>query len=245
MKSRVLTFLPDCRHKLWGFEDWLISAPGIPLLVKILEAKYSLSIQVHPNETTCRVSGGDAKTEMWFALSDGVVYAGLRPGTTAADLEAAVAEGSLADLLVRHDVKTGDILFVPGGLVHAVGAATKLYEVQQPSDTTFRLFDWGRVGEDGKPRELHVAKALAAIDYTLPPPQKVKAVECPYFSFRPVTLDGSVELDGKGYTALYAFRGSFTLGGIIYPEGSSVLVQPGAPFEISGSSSEVLVTETP
>ena len=218
-------------------------APGFPVIAKIIDARTRLSLQVHPNERTKLAAGGEAKTEMWFALSDGFVYAGLRPGTTPAAIKAAVADGTLEGLLVRHQVKAGDVLFIPGGLVHAVGDDTKLYEVQQSSDTTFRLGDWGRVGPDGRPRELHVAQALAALDCGLPVPRKVESVECPFFSFRRVALDGACRIGGGGYTVLYAFRGPFAVGGAEYPEGSSVLVLPGSSFEIAGPGSQVLVTE--
>ena len=171
-------FQPNRHEALWGAEEWLVSvhpagpsivasgeAKGkrlcdivsdVPLLIKVIDAKTRLSVQVHPNEQTKLVTGGDAKTEMWCALDDGFVYAGLKPGTTAEMVEKAVRDGSFEELMVRHDVKAGDVLFIPGGLVHAIGDNTRLYEVQQSSDTTFRLYDWGRVGADGKPRELHI-----------------------------------------------------------------------------------------
>ena len=205
-----LTFLPNLHPALWGGESWEISAhpagpsviangelkgrtlaeamPDFPLLVKVIDAKTRLSVQVHPNEETRKVTGGDPKTEMWVMLEDGFIYAGLKPGVTAKDVEAAVKSGAFEELMVRHDAKKGECFFIPGGLVHAIGDNAKIYEVQQSSDTTFRLYDWNRVGKDGKPRELHVEKSCQAIDYSLPAPVACDEVKCPFFHFRKRTL---------------------------------------------------------
>ena len=142
-----------------------------------------LSVQVHPNDETAKTVGGEAKTEMWCVLKAGPIFAGFRPGVTKADVERAVGDGTFEELLVRFDAKPGECYFIPGGLVHAIGEETSVYEVQQSSNTTFRLYDWGRVGADGKPRQLHVREGLAAMDIALPPPVPSDAVKCPYFEF--------------------------------------------------------------
>ena len=169
---------------LWGHEEWLVHTSRI--LVKKIVANDRLSVQVHPNDMTAKTVGGDPKTEMWCVLKAGPLFAGVKPGTTAADVERAVKDGSFEDILVRHETKVGECYFIPGGLVHAIGEGTSVYEVQQPSTTTFRLYDWGRVGADGQPRPLHVKEALAAMDLSLPPPVPTDAVDCPYFTFRMV-----------------------------------------------------------
>ena len=169
-------------NALWGYEEWLVDTPRI--LVKRIVANDRLSVQVHPNDVTAKTVGGDPKTEMWCVLKPGPLFAGVKPGTTRADVERAVRDGSFEDLLVRHDAKAGECYFIPGGLVHAIGEGVSVYEVQQPSTTTFRLYDWGRVGADGQPRQLHVREALAAMDLSLQPPVPVESVDCPYFTFR-------------------------------------------------------------
>ena len=199
-------FEPDVHAALWGHEEWLVSAhpsspsriaggngktlrdfcPGFPLLVKRICAERRLSVQVHPNDATAKAVGGEAKTEMWCVLEPGPIYAGFRPGVTAADVEGAVSDGSFEDLLVRFDAKPGECYFIPGGLVHAIGEGTSVYEVQQSSDTTFRLYDWGRLDAEGRPRQLHVREALAAMDVSLPPPRPADSVSCAYFDFRQV-----------------------------------------------------------
>ena len=254
------------RHAPWGCERWEISAhasapgrivdgplagrtladafPGFRLLFKTIEAHDPLSVQVHPNEVSCRVTGGEPKTEMWCALSDSSVYAGLRPGTSAAELEEAVRSGAAGELLVRHSLKAGDVIFIPGGLVHAIDGGSLLYEVQQSSDTTFRLYDWGRVGADGKPRQLHVDQALKAIDYGLSVPVACKSLETPFFAFRQERLSGELRVGGCGrFTAIRSAAGRFSLDGEDFPEGSSVLLPPGAEGTLSASDAWLLLTE--
>lgn len=171
------------RHDtLWGFEDWLYDDGKV--LIKRICADMRLSVQVHPNDDTAKTVGGRAKTEMWRVLKGGPIFAGFKPGVTADDVVRAVDDGSFEELLVRFDAKVGECYFIPGGLVHAIGEGTSVFEVQQSSDTTFRLYDWGRVDAKGNPRRLHVKEALAAMDLSLPPPVPGSSVNCEYFAFR-------------------------------------------------------------
>ncbi|MBL9136548.1 MAG: class I mannose-6-phosphate isomerase [Verrucomicrobiales bacterium] len=139
-----------------------------PLLVKILDARDILSLQVHPPASIAPRLGGESKTEMWYftATTPGAeILAGLRRGVTRSDFEAAIANGSVAHCFHRIPVQAGDSMFLPSGRVHALGAGLLLFEIQENSDTTYRVFDWNRVGLDGKPRPLHVAESLASIDF--------------------------------------------------------------------------------
>ena len=165
-------------------------APGFPILVKTIIAEDRLSVQVHPDERAALLTGGEPKTEMWCILEPGPIYAGLKDGVGADDVRRAVADGKFEDLLVRHDAKRFECYVIPGGLVHAIGGGVKLFEVQQSSDTTYRLYDWGRVGADGAPRRLHIAEALASIDFSLQPPRPQTAVDSPFFTFRQRDFDG-------------------------------------------------------
>ena len=144
--------------------------PRFPLLVKFLDAALAISVQVHPNDDqAARLDPPDlGKTEAWYILSadpGSVIYAGLREGVDRRQLADAIRQGTCGDLLHRFEPRAGDCLFVPAGTVHALGAGLLVAEVQQSSDTTFRLFDWNRVGPDGKPRPLHVEQGLAAVDF--------------------------------------------------------------------------------
>ena len=261
-----MKFKKSVHSALWGSESWEISAhpsdpsviaggeeagcrlneihPNFPLLFKVIDARTRLSVQVHPNEETCKVTGGEPKTEMWCALSDGPIYAGLRKGTTAADVEAAVKSGRFEELLVRHEAKFGDVFFIPGGLVHAIGDGVRLYEVQQSSNTTFRLYDWNRIGADGRPRELHIEKGLQAIDYSLPVPVPCKSLDTPFFRFSQMPVRGS-EILSSGpdeFLALYTARNGIDLDGGRVDEGTSVLIPPSSTCELSATDSILFLT---
>lgn len=260
-----IEFEKSVHEALWGAESWEISAyasdpsvirgegtqktlrdlyPQFPLLFKVIDAKTRLSVQVHPNEETCRVTGGDPKTEMWCALSDGPIYAGLRAGTTAQEVEAAVTSGRFEELLVRHEVKFGDVFFIPGGLVHAIGDGMKLYEVQQSSNTTFRLYDWGRVGADGNPRELHIVKGLQAIDYSLPPPTPCNSLKTPFFNFSQMTLcgDGCLSTAKGEFLAIFTAKGEMTIDGEIVKEGTSLLIPPEDACLVNANKAHLFLT---
>ena len=139
-----------------------------PLLCKILDARDKLSLQVHPPASKAAELKGEPKTEMWFiadAAPDASLYVGLKHGVTRAKFEQKISDGSVADCFHRIPVHAGDTMFLPSGRVHAIGDGLVIFEIQQNSDTTYRVFDWNRVGLDGKPRDLHIAESLASIDF--------------------------------------------------------------------------------
>ncbi len=140
-----------------------------PLLVKLLDAQDKLSLQVHPPAHKAAALGGEAKTEMWYvadATPAADIFVGLKRGVTAADFERKIQDGTVAECFHRHEVHRGDAMFLPSGRVHALGAGSVIFEIQQNSDTTYRVFDWNRMGLDGQPRELHISQAMASIDFT-------------------------------------------------------------------------------
>jgi mannose-6-phosphate isomerase len=139
-----------------------------PLLCKILDAREKLSLQVHPPARKAAELKGEPKTEMWFiadAAPGASLYVGLKRGVTRAEFEKKISDGSVADCFHRLPVRAGDTMFLPSGRVHAIGDGLVIFEIQQNSDTTYRVFDWNRVGLDGKPRELHIPQSLASIDF--------------------------------------------------------------------------------
>lgn len=139
-----------------------------PLLIKILDARQDLSLQVHPPAHKAAALGGDPKTEMWYvvhATPTAEFYAGLKRGGTREEFETRLRDGTVAQCLHRLDVARGDSLFLPSGRVHAIAAGNVIFEIQQNSDTTYRVFDWNRVGLDGQPRELHIEQSLESIDF--------------------------------------------------------------------------------
>ena len=144
------------------------AAGRFPLLCKILDARERLSLQVHPPADKARELHGEPKTEMWFiadAAPGACLYVGLKRGVTRAEFEQKIGDGTVADCFQRLPVRAGDAMFLPSGRVHAIGDGLVIFEIQQNSDTTYRVFDWNRVGLDGQPRELHVAQSLASINF--------------------------------------------------------------------------------
>jgi mannose-6-phosphate isomerase len=209
------------RHLMEEDPQGLVGPSSIevfPWLIKFLDCHDWLSVQVHPDgENVGRLWPGEGpKTEAWFVLSarpGSRVYAGLKPGVDAEVLRRAVLAGTAADCLSSFEPRPGDCLFLRAGTVHAVGGGVVMAEVQQTSDATFRLYDWGRVGLDGKPRELHVDRALECIDWSAGPATPVRAegfgeegtsrqklVSCPFFELEyrrerePFSLGGTGRL---------------------------------------------------
>jgi mannose-6-phosphate isomerase len=176
----VSSIIANGEYKDRSINDLLQAHPGLlgpaapvrgrfPLLIKFLDARTDLSVQVHPDAAyAARHPGAQLKSEAWFIMQaepGAKIYKGLKPGVTAADFTAALDAGDVAPLLNVIPVKTGDCHYLPSGTVHALGAGILAAEVQTPSDTTFRVFDWNRLGPDGQPRKLHVGQALECIQF--------------------------------------------------------------------------------
>lgn len=170
----------------------------LPLLVKFIDAEKDLSIQVHPNdEMAQRVHGKFGKTEMWYIIDakpGAYLYAGFKQEITPYEYQKRVEDGSICDVLAKHEVHAGDVFFLPAGRVHAIGGGILLAEVQQSSDVTYRIFDYGRLGLDGKPRELHTELAAQALDFHIEEDYRthyaesieraVPVIDTPYFDVR-------------------------------------------------------------
>lgn len=160
-------------HDLWTEHRLEIFGDGFdelrfPLLVKILDANQVMSLQVHPPLRVAERFSGEPKTEVWYfaATKPGAgVYAGVRKGTTKSDFKSALAAGEVDQLLHRLETFPDTFLFIPCGRLHAIDGGNVLFEIQQNSDTTYRVFDWNRLGLDGKPRQLHVDESLESIDF--------------------------------------------------------------------------------
>ena len=187
-----------------------------PLLVKFIDARQDLSIQVHPNDVLARMRHGkNGKTEMWYVVAadrGAHLKSGFSEQLTPAEYERKVADHTLTDALCDYSVAAGDLFFLPAGRVHAICAGTFVAEIQQTSDVTYRIYDYGRTGADGKPRELHTELAKGAIDYTVLPDYRTKyeqvqdreteLVSCPYFTTSLCDLTAPLTLD---YAALDSF----------------------------------------
>jgi mannose-6-phosphate isomerase len=170
-------------HELWIEErDAIFGAdvsemPRFPILAKLLDARETLSLQVHPNAQIAASLGGEPKSELWyFAAADGgaEIFAGLRAGVQPTQFEQAIEDGSVAELVPRLPVKSGDSFFVPGGRLHAIGGGNLIVEIQQNSDTTYRVFDWARSDDKGQPRALQRTESMRAINFEDYDPQLVR-----------------------------------------------------------------------
>ena len=158
--------MEDHRRAVLGKEA--AESGPFPVLIKILDAHETLSVQVHPPASVAKELGGEAKTEMWLitdAAPGAAIHVGLKNGISRNEFEQQIASGTVADALHQIPTKAGDCMFLPSGRLHAIGAGNVLFEIQQNSDTTYRVFDWNRAGLDGKPRELHIPQSLASINF--------------------------------------------------------------------------------
>lgn len=185
----------------------------LPLLVKFIDAKRDLSIQVHPNdEMAMREHGKMGKSEMWYIIKadEGAhLYAGFKQEITPEEYQKRVGDRTITEVLADHKVKAGDVFYLPAGRVHAICGGILLAEVQQSSDVTYRIFDYNRLGMDGKPRELHTELAAKALDYHLEDNYRTEYEDCsnkavqiidsPYFSVRVMEVSKSFHRDLKKY----------------------------------------------
>jgi mannose-6-phosphate isomerase len=185
------------------------------LLLKILDAHDKLSLQVHPPAATAAALGGEPKTEMWYvaeAAPSAGLYIGLKRGVTRAEFERKIQSGTVAECFHRISVRPGDAMFLPSGRVHALGAGLVIFEIQQNSDTTYRVFDWNRAGLDGKPRQLHIPQSLASIDFN---------------DFEPSLLPATFIQDGGHKVRPLVHNPLFTVEVHEATAGASVPLQPG------------------
>lgn len=197
-------------------------AEGMPLLIKLLDATQWLSVQVHPNDEQARDLEGDprGKTEAWIMLAAedaAQLVIGVQPGTSRQAMAQAIHAGTLEDLLVYETVRAGDVLYMPANTVHAIGPGILLYEVQQASNVTYRLYDWGRMGLDGKPRDLHIEKGVRVANTGDLPlvthPEGERMVRGRYFETRRYALAGdqrTIETGGR-FHALTCIAGYATI----------------------------------
>jgi len=214
------------RDEIFGQKHRQNPALRFPILLKILDCCDVLSLQVHPPADVATRLGGEPKTEMWFvahAEKGAQIYAGLKQGVTRDAFEESLQKGTVEDLVHSTEPKSGEFMFVESGRIHALGAGLLVYEIQQNSDTTYRVFDWNRVGLDGQPRPLHVAESLQCIDFhdfepsMQSPSSDGLLVKCDYFVTRRSTLppgqSTTIKPDADDFMCLAVVRGAGKIGG--------------------------------
>jgi mannose-6-phosphate isomerase len=214
------------------------AASRFPILLKVLDCEDVLSLQVHPPAAIATALGGEPKTEMWYvadAEPGAMLYAGLKQGATREKFVQALADGSVADLVHHVYPERGQFMFVESGRLHALGAGLLVFEIQQNSDTTYRVFDWNRMGLDGRPRELHVQESLACIDFSdfepplQSPTEDGALASCPWFDVRLSHLDAGKQTElshPEDFVCIAMIRGSAAVLGIEAETGAFLLVPP-------------------
>jgi mannose-6-phosphate isomerase len=257
MQTRRLT--PRFLEKVWGathlepwFRDtaqktgevWLEGDPGLPLLIKFLFTTGKLSVQVHPgDEYAAEHHQSLGKTEMWHVLRaepGAKIAAGFHQPVTKAQLEAAARSGEIENLLEWFDARAGDTFFLPAGTVHAIGPGLAMLEIQQNSDITYRLYDYGR------PRELHLERGIAVS--SLGPhsarvvPNGDVLVDCPYFTASCIELRGDEQIVASSlHTYLIVIEGTCAVSGAATNAGEGWYLPPGSIAEVAGCAISLLI----
>jgi mannose-6-phosphate isomerase len=225
-------------HELWVNHRATIfgdvpDSPRFPLLVKLLDAQEKLSLQVHPPAGIAESLGGEPKTEFWYiaaAKPDADLFVGLREASSRDDFEGALHSGEAADHVHRIPVTAGDAMFLPSGRLHAIGAGNLIVEIQQNSDTTYRVFDWNRVDNIGKPRDLHIGESLQSIDFEdrEPPLTEAKGetlVAHELFAVEKWELSATREIAPYGaFAIVFCLSGAIECSGVRCVPGEFVLV---------------------
>lgn len=247
-------------HDLWTMRREEIFGGNLqserfPLLMKILDSRDDLSIQVHPPSQVASLLGGSPKTEMWYiarALPGSKLYVGLKEGVTRGQFEKAIGSGSVETIVHSVEPRAGQSIFIPSGRLHAIGAGMLIYEIQQNSDTTYRVFDWNRVGLDGRARDLHVRESLASIDFTdyepaMDQPEGQNLATCQHFKVDYMELQAGAEIgnpDPDRFSIITITRGKIRdNNGTIYSSGDFLLL-PKGPVRVEAEKSTALLQTT-
>lgn len=249
-------------HHLWEnhrpelFGDDLPPSERFPILIKILDARDDLSIQVHPPAGLAPSLGGEPKTEMWYIAGcdpGAKLYVGLKKGVTRETFEASIADGTVAGVVHSISPRPGDSIFIASGRLHAIGAGFLIHEIQQNSDTTYRVFDWNRLGLDGKPRELHLGPSLASIDFDdfepgMDTPSGETLASCPYFKTEKIepAADSDIRTPADRFAILSVIEGTLkTSDGRTFSKGRVILLPRGCPPLTAGENSALLRVTLP
>ena len=249
----IAELVKEYKGELVGEHVYANTGDEFPLLIKFIDALTDLSIQVHPNDelAAIRHNGSKGKTEMWYvvdAAPGAHLLTGLTEKITPEQYAAKVADGTITDVLARYDVHPGDVFFLPAGRIHAICGGCFIAEIQQTSNITYRIYDYGRLGLDGKPREVHTELAKDAIDYTVYPDYRThyspeqdeeqEVVSCQYFttSIYDLTLPYAKDLSGiDSFMVVMCLSGSGTLE----VDGNEIPVRQGETVLIPASADDI------
>ena len=249
----IAQLVKEYKADLVGKHVYENTGDEFPLLIKFIDALSDLSIQVHPNDELAakRHNGSKGKTEMWYVVDaepGAHLLAGLTEKITPEQYAAKVADGTITDVLARYEVHPGDVFFLPAGRIHAICGGCFIAEIQQTSNITYRIYDYGRLGLDGKPREVHTELAKDAIDYTVYPDYRThyeprqneeqEVVSCKYFttSIYDLTLPYAKDLSEiDSFLVVMCLTGS----GAIEVDGEEVPVHQGETVLIPAAADDI------
>ena len=246
------------KDKLVGKANYERFGDEFPLLIKFIDARQDLSIQVHPTDEIAKRQGKErGKTEMWYIMDsdkDAKLYSGLKMQITPEQYKAMVEDDTITDALAQYEVKEDDCFFLPAGRIHAIGTGCFLAEIQQTSDVTYRIYDFKRKDKDGKYRQLHTKEAAECINYTVENDYRthyehkknegVTLVECPYFTTAVYDLDEPMTLDYSELDSFVILIGLKGEGTITDNEGNTVTISAGESILVPATTDTLKVEGT-
>ena len=246
------------KDKLVGKANYERFGDEFPLLIKFIDARQDLSIQVHPTDEIAKRQGKErGKTEMWYIMDsdkDAKLYSGLKMQITPEQYKAMVENDTITDALAQYEVKEDDCFFLPAGRIHAIGTGCFLAEIQQTSDVTYRIYDFKRKDKDGNYRQLHTKEAAECINYTVEDDYRthyehkknegVTLVECPYFTTAVYDLDEPMTLDYSELDSFVILIGLKGEGTITDNEGNTVTISAGESILVPATTDTLKVEGT-
>ena len=246
------------KNKLVGKANYERFGDEFPLLIKFIDARQDLSIQVHPTDEIAKRQGKErGKTEMWYIMDsdkDAKLYSGLKMQITPEQYKAMVEDDTITDALAQYEVKEDDCFFLPAGRIHAIGTGCFLAEIQQTSDVTYRIYDFKRKDKDGNYRQLHTKEAAECINYTVEDDYRthyehkknegVTLVECPYFTTAVYDLDEPMTLDYSELDSFVILIGLKGEGTITDNEGNTVTISAGESILVPATTDTLKVEGT-
>lgn len=256
--KKLNELVEELKGKLVGEDNYQRFGNEFPLLIKFIDARQDLSIQVHPTDEIAKMQGKErGKTEMWYLMDsdkDATLLCGLKKKITPEEYAQMVENDTIVDAIDRYEVKEGDCFFLPAGRIHAIGTGCFLAEIQQTSDVTYRIYDFKRKDKDGNYRQLHTKEAAECINYTVEDDYRthyehkknegVTLVECPYFTTAVYDLDEPMTLDYSELDSFVILIGLKGEGTITDNEGNTVTISAGESILVPATTDTLRVEGT-
>ena len=253
--KKLNELVAELKGELVGEDNYKRFGDEFPLLIKFIDARQDLSIQVHPTDEIAHRQGKErGKTEMWYLMDsdkDATLLCGLKKQITPEEYAQMVADDTICDAIARYNVKEGDCFFLPAGRIHAIGTGCFLAEIQQTSDVTYRIYDFKRKDKNGNYRQLHTKEAAESINYTVESNyrteytaaknQGVALVQCPYFNTAVYDLDEPMTIDYSELDSFVILIGLKGNASITDTEGNTFTLQAGESVLIPASTKELKV----